>query len=320
MTPADRALQFLTWFATQTSLTDIAISAAEHSNIAAVHLRGTSRDSRGQLKLCWLNTLPEFLSGLSGQDSFDLATGLADANNLNWNSVKNPSAAGASVHSEVTIRVHLVQPPASAQIEIAARRLPKSKPQSFSPETLAQLQMLKEGSVVVAGGTGAGKTTLLQHLLTDLEAAGNRLVAIEDTPELTLGPLSARLLVSPPGSPMEQDGAISGARATVESALIDALRMAPDILVLGEVRTDAGLSGMLSSLLTHRGLATIHAVDGHRAIQRMQRAFGAENIPVDFVIEMAPPSQRLGPKAIYKLLPGQNPTILWKSLDNQESL
>ena len=107
-------------------------------------------------------------------------------------------------------------------------------------------------SVLIAGSAGSGKTTLLRALLRRYPA--ERIITIEDVAELNLGlPNSVGLLSRE--SNAEGVGAVS-----LSSLLSHALRMSPDRIALGEVRS-VELVAMLDALNTgHSGAgATIHA-------------------------------------------------------------
>lgn len=106
---------------------------------------------------------------------------------------------------------------------------------------------------VISGGTGAGKTTLLGALLSSC-APGERVVLIEDAPELVLdhGHL-VRLLC--------RTANVEGAGAVGPAELVrQALRMRPDRLVVGEFR-GAEFAELLAALNTGHegGAATVHA-------------------------------------------------------------
>lgn len=108
-------------------------------------------------------------------------------------------------------------------------------------------------SFLVTGGTGSGKTTLLGALLS-LVAAHERLVLVEDAPELAPShPHVVRLLARSPN--VEGAGAV-GLRDLVRQAL----RMRPDRLVVGEVR-GAEVADLLCALNTGHdgGCGTVHA-------------------------------------------------------------
>lgn len=117
--------------------------------------------------------------------------------------------------------------------------------------------------MLVVGGTGAGKTTLLnalaQHIPED-----QRLVSIEDAAELDLSHAHwVRLETKPP----------QGNHAGLDSRalLINALRMRPDRLLLGEVRGAEALELVQALNTGHRGcLSTLHANHANAAGRRME--------------------------------------------------
>ena len=114
---------------------------------------------------------------------------------------------------------------------------------------------------VIIGGTGAGKTTLLKALLNEVK--GERIITIEDSPELDLCGRCVALLARP--SNQEGVGEISQAML-----LREALRMRPDRLVIGEAR-GSELLVLLQALNTgHSGSGfTLHANSSKAAVPRM---------------------------------------------------
>lgn len=112
--------------------------------------------------------------------------------------------------------------------------------------------MQRGQSVLIAGGPGAGKTTLLRLLLQRLR--GLRIITIEDVPELQLDEPNVVSLVT---RDQNQDGF---GEVGLSQLLIEALRMSPDRIAVGEVR-GVELAVMLEALNTGQagGGATIHA-------------------------------------------------------------
>jgi pilus assembly protein CpaF len=108
-------------------------------------------------------------------------------------------------------------------------------------------------NVLISGGTGAGKTTLLNVLSSSIPQ-DERIVTIEDSAELQLRqPHVVRLETRPAN--VEGEGEV-----TQRLLLINALRMRPDRIVIGEVR-GAEAVDMLQAMNTgHDGsLTTLHA-------------------------------------------------------------
>jgi pilus assembly protein CpaF len=134
------------------------------------------------------------------------------------------------------------------------------------PERCADLlvQHVRSGSnVVVSGATGSGKSTLVRSLAAAIPE-DERLIVIEDTSELVLPhPHVVRLECVPP-----HDGAAIG----VAELVINALRMRPDRIIVGEVRSPREASALLEALSTgHRGaLTSLHASSALDAIGRLE--------------------------------------------------
>ncbi|MEY4989891.1 MAG: Flp pilus assembly complex ATPase component TadA [Actinomycetota bacterium] len=109
---------------------------------------------------------------------------------------------------------------------------------------------LGEGkTLLISGPTSAGKTTLLGALI---RASGQRVVAVEQTPELVLQPPSIRLTERP--NNQQGVGLISQSEL-----LTAALRMRPDRLAIGEVRGAEFVALLQAVNNGHPALATIHS-------------------------------------------------------------
>jgi pilus assembly protein CpaF len=135
--------------------------------------------------------------------------------------------------------------------------------------TSPMLELLKSAvkarlNIVVSGGTGAGKTTLLNGLSSFI-SEGERIVTIEDSAELQLQQHHvARMECRPPN--VEGKGAVRQ-----RELVINALRMRPDRIVLGEVRGGEALDMLQAMNTGHDGsLTTIHANNPRDAIARLE--------------------------------------------------
>lgn len=119
-------------------------------------------------------------------------------------------------------------------------------------------------NIVVSGGTGAGKTTLL-NVLSSFISERERIVTIEDSAELQLKQDHVvRLECRPPN--VEGRGAVRQ-----RELVINALRMRPDRIVLGEVRGEEALDMLQAMNTGHDGsLTTIHANNPREAIARIE--------------------------------------------------
>ena len=126
-------------------------------------------------------------------------------------------------------------------------------------------------NIIVSGGTGAGKTTLL-NCLSSFIPEDERVVTIEDTAELQLNQIHvARMETRPPN--MEGTGAIKQ-----RQLVINALRMRPDRIVVGEVRGEEALDMLQAMNTGHDGsLTTIHSNSPRDAISRLEVMVGMAN-------------------------------------------
>src|ERR671935_43933 len=128
---------------------------------------------------------------------------------------------------------------------------------------------------LISGGTGAGKTTLL-NVLSSFISERERIVTIEDAAELQLHQEHvARLETRPPN--VEGKGAIKQ-----RQLLVNALRMRPDRIVVGETRGEEALDMLQAMNTGHDGsLTTVHANTPRDALSRIETmiAMGATNLP-----------------------------------------
>ena len=117
-------------------------------------------------------------------------------------------------------------------------------------------------NILVSGGTSSGKTTFLNALLKQIDPA-ERIITIEDTPEVSLNRPNALGLVAVRGDNGEAD-------VTTEMLLQAALRMRPDRILLGEIRGAEAFSYLRAVNTGHPGsLSTIHANNPRGAIEQI---------------------------------------------------
>ena len=133
----------------------------------------------------------------------------------------------------------------------------------------AMLRFLREAvrhrvNMVISGGTGAGKSTLLSALAESIPA-DERVVTIEDTAELQLDqPHVVRL----EGRPVNTEGA---GEITIRQLVVNSLRMRPDRILVGEVRSGEALDMLQAMNTGHDGsITTVHANSPRDALSRLE--------------------------------------------------
>src|SRR5512139_3196286 len=126
-------------------------------------------------------------------------------------------------------------------------------------------------NIMVSGGTGAGKTTLL-NVLSGFISESERIVTIEDAAELMLRQRHVvRLETRPPN--VEGKGAVRQ-----RELVINALRMRPDRIIVGEVRGEEALDMLQAMNTGHDGsLTTVHANTPRDALARIETMIGMAN-------------------------------------------
>jgi pilus assembly protein CpaF len=127
-------------------------------------------------------------------------------------------------------------------------------------------------NVIVSGGTGAGKTTLL-NVLSGFISDRERVVTIEDAAELTLRQRHVVRLETRPAN-IEGRGAIRQ-----RELVINALRMRPDRIVVGEVRGEEAVDMLQAMNTGHDGsLTTVHANSTRDALHRLDTMVAMANL------------------------------------------
>lgn len=115
-----------------------------------------------------------------------------------------------------------------------------------------QAAVRRRKTIVISGGTGSGKTTLLNALVKEIDR-GERLVVIEDAPEVRLDHPNSVGLVAVRGD-------LGEARVDADTLLAAALRLRPDRILLGELRGREAFAFLRAVNSGHPGsLTTVHA-------------------------------------------------------------
>lgn len=182
-------------------------------------------------------------------------------------------------------RVNIVVPPISIDgpaitiRRFAAETLPLA---AFGPPEVGELleSLVRAGATtLIVGGTGAGKTTLLNALASVIPSTA-RVVTIEDTAELDL---PGEHVVRLEARPANREGL---GEVTIRDLVRNALRMRPDRIIVGEVRSGEAFDLLLALNTGHTGsLATCHAngpLEGLRRLETLALLSGIE-MPLEAV-------------------------------------
>jgi pilus assembly protein CpaF len=129
-------------------------------------------------------------------------------------------------------------------------------------------------NLIVSGGTGAGKTTLL-NILSTFIGTNERIVTIEDAAELVLRQRHVVRLETRPAN-IEGKGAVRA-----RELVVNALRMRPDRIIVGEVRSEEALDMLQAMNTGHDGsLTTVHANSQRDALYRLDTMVAMANLNI----------------------------------------
>ena len=137
--------------------------------------------------------------------------------------------------------------------------------------TVAQLCDHHEGLVLITGATGSGKSTTLGAMLEHInQHRSGVVVVLEDPIEF----------VFPPGLGLIKQREVGTDTRSFASGLRHALRQDPDVIAVTELRDQESVEIALQAAETgHLVIATFHAADPPKAIDRILEMFGAEMLP-----------------------------------------
>jgi len=137
---------------------------------------------------------------------------------------------------------------------------------TLTPEAIQFLKASVEAriNVVISGGTGSGKTTLL-NILSSFIPSDERILTIENAAELQLRQEHVVTLESRPAN-IEGRGEI-----TIRQLVVNALRMRPDRIVVGEIRDEAALDMLQAMNTGHDGsMTTAHSNSPRDTLSRLE--------------------------------------------------
>jgi pilus assembly protein CpaF len=137
---------------------------------------------------------------------------------------------------------------------------------TLTPESLQFIKACVEArlNIVISGGTGSGKTTLL-NILSGFIPSDERILTIENAAELQLRQEHVVTLESRPPN-IEGRGEI-----TIRNLVVNALRMRPDRIIVGEIRDDAALDMLQAMNTGHDGsMTTLHSNSPRDTLSRLE--------------------------------------------------
>jgi len=136
------------------------------------------------------------------------------------------------------------------------------------PPQIADVAHVRNGIVLVTGGTSSGKSSTLAALIQEINLTDTRhIVTVESPIEYMFRPRKAYI----------RQREVGRDTPSFEQALLDALREDPDVLMVGEMRDPETMRLTLNASETgHLVLATVHSSTCAEALQRVVSAFPAE--------------------------------------------
>ena len=140
------------------------------------------------------------------------------------------------------------------------------------PDTLASVIMEKRGLVLVVGATGSGKSTTMASMIDHRNRnRTGHILTIEDPIEYLFKHRKSIINQREIGIDTQSWG----------EALKNAMRQAPDCILIGEIRDQETMQAALAYAQTgHLCLATLHANNAHHALNRIVNFFPLENRPL----------------------------------------
>ncbi|WP_027015990.1 PilT/PilU family type 4a pilus ATPase [Comamonas composti] len=155
-------------------------------------------------------------------------------------------------------------------IRFLAQQVPKLSALNLPP-VLSELILQKRGLLLVVGSTGSGKSTSLAAMIDERnEKLTGHILTIEDPIEYQFS--NKRSIVN--------QREIGADTASLEVALKNALRQAPDVIMIGEIRDRETMSAALAYAQSgHLCLATLHANNSYHALNRILSFYPEEIRP-----------------------------------------
>jgi pilus assembly protein CpaF len=148
--------------------------------------------------------------------------------------------------------------------------------ETITPAMVQLLQGIVKArmNIIISGGTGSGKTTML-NMLSSFIPGDERIITIEDSAELQLRqPHVVRMETRPAN--IEGQGEVAP-----RNLLVNALRMRPDRIIMGEVRGTEAVDMLQAMNTGHDGsLSTLHANTPRDAVARLETMIAMAGLPL----------------------------------------
>jgi twitching motility protein PilU len=137
------------------------------------------------------------------------------------------------------------------------------------PPVLGKLAWERRGLVLVVGATGSGKSTTMASMVSHRNAhVSGHILTIEDPIEFIFKHQKS----------IVNQREVGTDTTSYETALMNALRESPDMIMVGEIRDRATMQEVVNFANTgHLCLSTLHAINAHQALTRIVNFFPQEN-------------------------------------------
>jgi len=215
---------------------------------------------------------PISLPELTPESARELAYELMNEAQITQFEATNEMNLGYGLPGLARFRVNVFRQRGSVGMVI--RRLPTQIPSISDldlPEVLENLALMHRGLILVVGATGSGKTTTMAAMIDHRNSRmAGHILTVEDPIEVAFKHKKSIVNQREVGSDTE----------SYERALVNALREAPDLIMIGEIRTRETMEQVISYANTgHLCISTLHTINSHQALVRALNFFPLESRP-----------------------------------------